>query len=48
VPEADYYLRAHPTFEVSRGPHDWLMRHVIIGIGQRRQAGNCIRYYALL
>ena len=48
VPETDYYLRAHPTFEVSKGPHDWLMRHVIVGIGQRRQAGNCIRYYALL
>lgn len=48
VPEADYYLRAHPTFEVSEGPHDWLMRHVIVGIGRRRAAGNCIRYYALL
>lgn len=48
VPEADYYLRAHPTFEVSKGPHDWLMRHVVIGIGQRRTAGNCIRYYAVL
>jgi hypothetical protein len=48
VAEEDYYLRAHPTFEVSKGPHDWLMRHVIIGIGRRRTAGNCIRYYAVL
>jgi hypothetical protein len=48
VPESDYYLRAHPTFEVSEGPYDWLMRHVIVGIGRRREKGNCIRYYAVL
>ena len=48
VPETDYYLRAHPSFEVGKGPHDWLMRHVIVGIGRRREKGNCIRYYALL
>lgn len=48
VPETDYYLRAHPTFEVEQGKYDWLMRHVVIGIGRRKQAGNTIRYYALL
>jgi hypothetical protein len=44
----EYYLRAFPTFEVERGPHDWLMRHVIIGIGERRGDGNLIRYHAVL
>jgi len=48
VPEEDYYLRAFPTFEVEQGKHDWLMRHVIIGIGRRKEAGNILRYYALL
>jgi hypothetical protein len=48
VPETDYYLRASPTFEVERGKHDWLMRHVIIGIGKRKAQGNVLRYYALL
>ena len=48
VPESDYYLRANPTFEVERGKHDWLMRHVFIGIGKRKEHGNTIRYYALL
>lgn len=48
VPEEDYYLRAFPTFEVEKGKHDWLMRHVIIGIGKRKEAGNTLRYYALL
>lgn len=48
VPESDYYLRANPTFEVERGKYDWLMRHVFIGIGRRKEAGNVLRYYALL
>jgi len=48
VAHADYYLRAFPSFEVERGPHDWLMRHVIVGIGERQGDGNLIRYFALL
>lgn len=48
VPHAEYYLRAFPTFEAQVGPHDWLMRHVIVGIGERQRDGNLIRYFALL
>lgn len=48
VAHAEYYLRASPTFEVETGPHDWLMRHVIVGVGERQRDGNLIRYYALL
>jgi hypothetical protein len=48
VPHAEYYLRSHPTFEVESGKHDWLMRHVIIGIGERKGDGNLIRYFAVL
>lgn len=48
VPEEEYYLRAFPTFEVEKGKHDWLMRHVIVGVGSRKEAGNTVRYYALL
>jgi hypothetical protein len=48
VPHAEYYLRAFPTFEVETGEHDWLMRHVIIGIGERMSDGNLIRYHAVL
>jgi hypothetical protein len=47
VPHADYYLRAQPSFETSRGKHDWLTRHVFVGIGERKPDGNLIRYYAL-
>lgn len=48
VPNGDYYLRAFPTFEVAKGPHDWLTRHVFVGVGERKADGNLIRYYALL
>ncbi|WP_035920884.1 DUF3237 domain-containing protein [Frankia sp. QA3] len=48
VDHAEYYLRAFPTFEVAAGRHDWLMRHVFVGVGERRPDGNVIRYYALL
>ncbi len=48
VPHHEYYLRAFPTFEVPKGPHDWLMRHVIVGVGERLPDGNRLRYFALL
>lgn len=48
VPHDQYYLRAFPTFEVETGKYDWLMRHVIVGIGERKGDGNLIRYYAVL
>jgi hypothetical protein len=44
----DFYLRSAPSFETEAGPHDWLMRYIFIGIGQRHREGNTIRYYALL
>jgi hypothetical protein len=48
VDPSEYYLRAFPTFEVEAGKHDWLMRYVFVGIGERHSDGNLIRYYALL
>ncbi|HTV49806.1 MAG TPA: DUF3237 domain-containing protein [Steroidobacteraceae bacterium] len=48
VAHHEYYLRAFPTFEVATGPHDWLTRHVVIGIGERQADGNLIRYHVVL
>jgi hypothetical protein len=48
VPNSEFYLRAAPTFEVAKGKHDWLMRHIFIGLGDRFADGNIIRYFALL
>jgi hypothetical protein len=48
VDDAEFYLRAAPSFEVGPGPHDWLTRHVIVGIGSRQRLGNTFRYHAVL
>jgi hypothetical protein len=48
VPHEDYYLRSQTTFECAAGKHDWLTKHVFIGVGERRSDGNRLRYYALL
>jgi Protein of unknown function (DUF3237) len=48
VDPSEYYLRACPWFEVPAGKHDWLTRHVFIGVGERKTDGNVIRYFALL
>jgi hypothetical protein len=47
VEPSEYYLRAFPTFEVEAGKHDWLMRYVFVGVGERKADGNLIRYFAL-
>jgi hypothetical protein len=48
VDDSEFYLRAAPSFEVGPGPHDWLTRHVIVGIGSRQRLGNTFRYHAIL
>lgn len=47
VPHEDYYLRAQTSFECAAGKHDWLTKHVFIGVGERKSDGNRLRYYAL-
>jgi hypothetical protein len=48
VGHEEYYLRGNPTFEVPTGKHDWLTKHVFVGVGERRADGNRLRYYALV
>jgi hypothetical protein len=48
VDPSEYYLRAAPTFEVETGKHDWLMRHVFVGVGERKADGNLVRYFKVL
>jgi hypothetical protein len=44
----EFYLRSSPSFETPKGPYEWMMRHIFVGIGRRQRHGNTIRYYALL
>lgn len=48
VDHSEYYLRSQTTFECAAGKHDWLTKHVFIGVGERRTEGNRLRYYALV
>ena len=48
VERDEYYLRGQPSFECPVGKHDWLTRHVFVGVGERRPDGNVLRYYALI
>ena len=48
VDPSEYYLRAAPTFEVETGKHDWLTRHVFVGVGERKADGNLVRYFKVL
>ena len=48
VPHDEYYLRSQTTFECAQGQHDWLTKHVFVGVGERRADGNLLRYYALV
>jgi hypothetical protein len=48
VAHEEYYLRCVPTFEVSAGKHEWLMRHAFVGTGERKPDGNLIHYYVVL
>lgn len=40
-----YYLRTYTRFEAPVGKHDWLSRHVFIGIGERHPKVLFLRYY---
>ena len=48
VDPSEYYFRCTPTFETAPGKHDWLSRHVFIGVGERMEEGNRITYYKVL
>ncbi len=43
------YFKFTPKFRVAEGPHDWLMRTVIVGSGERRKNPDhsVFRYYAV-
>lgn len=45
VPQDAYYLRSITMFDVAPGKHDWLGRYCFIGVGERMETGNRLRYY---
>lgn len=47
IDPADYYMRVTPRFVVGEGPHEWLARHIFVGLGGRTATGNRIDYYTV-
>ena len=43
-PSANYF-RLAPMFETSPGPHDWLNRFVIIGVGEKHADHSIFNYF---
>jgi hypothetical protein len=44
----EYYMRACPKFDAPEGPHEWLSRHVFVGVAEKTPGANRIHYFVLL
>lgn len=44
----EYYMRVSPKFDVPDGPHEWLGRHVFIGVAEKMPGANRIHYFKVL
>jgi Protein of unknown function (DUF3237) len=47
VDPAQYYFRTAASFEAAPGPHAWLSRHVVVGVGARHPEEVRIRFFVL-
>jgi hypothetical protein len=47
VPFSEYYMRVSPKFEVKIGVHDWLTKHVFVGVAEKIPTGNRIHYFVV-
>ena len=43
----EYYMRVTPKFDVPEGPHDWLSRHVFVGVAEKIPGANRIHYFVI-
>jgi hypothetical protein len=48
VDPSEYYMRVSPKFDVPEGPHEWISRHVFIGMAEKVPNANAIHYFTVL
>jgi hypothetical protein len=48
VAPEDYYMRVSPKFDVPEGPHDWLAKHIFVGVAEKIPRANRIHYFMVL
>lgn len=44
----DYYMRVTPRFDAPAGPHEWMSRHVFVGVAEKLPGANRIHYFVVL
>jgi hypothetical protein len=44
----DYYMRVTPRFDAPAGPHEWLSKHVFVGVAEKIPGANRIHYFVVL
>ena len=44
----DYYMRVTPRFDAPTGPHEWLSKHVFVGVAEKIPGANRIHYFVVL
>jgi hypothetical protein len=44
----EYYMRVCPKFDVPEGPHEWMSRHVFVGVAEKVPGANRIHYFVVL
>lgn len=47
VADDEYYMRVSPKWDVPAGPHEWLNRHLFVGVAEKTPGGNCIHYFVV-
>lgn len=48
VDPKDNYFRLAPVFDAPAGPHDWLTRTILIGVGEKHARHSTFDYFAVL
>lgn len=44
----DYYMRVSPKFDAPAGPHEWMSKHVFVGVAEKIPGANRIHYFVVL
>ncbi|HTU10652.1 MAG TPA: DUF3237 family protein [Allosphingosinicella sp.] len=45
---SEYYMRVSPKFDAPAGPHEWLSKHVFVGVAEKVPGANRIHYFQVL
>ena len=44
----EYYMRVTPKFDAPAGKHEWLSKHVFVGVAEKLPGANRIHYFVVL